>query len=99
MLSHRILSTGNLLKHYHGRHKGIATSYDEAKRLTINPAKPNFFRKYDTGLGHEKARKLALDLIVSNNLKLSLVESLSFQAFVAGHNPYVLIYIYNNIFI
>jgi hypothetical protein len=99
MLSHRILSTSNLLKHYHSRHKGIATSYDEAKRLTINLAKPNFFRKYDTRLGYEKARKLALNLIVLNNLKLSLIESPSFQAFVVGHNLYVLIYIYSNIFI
>jgi hypothetical protein len=87
MLSHRVLSTGNLLKHYHGRHKGVPTSSDEAKKLTINPTKLEFFRKYDTGLGHEKARKLALDLIVSNNLKLSLVESPSFRAFVTAHNP------------
>jgi len=96
MLSHRVLSTGNLLKHYHGRHKGVPTSHDEAKKLTINPAKPDFFCKYDTGLGHEKARKLALDLVVSNNLKLGLVESPSFRAFVAAHNPYVFIYIYHN---
>ena len=99
ILSHRILSTSNLLKHYHGRHKGIATSHNEAKRLTINPAKPNFFRKYNTRLGYKKACKLALNLIVLNNLKLSLIKSPLFRAFVVGYNPYVLIYIYSNIFI
>lgn len=89
MLSTRVTSTGNLLKHYHGRHKGIPTSHDEAKKLAINPPKSAFFRKYDSGLTHEKSRKLALDLVVSNNLKLSFVESPSFRAFVAAHNPYV----------
>jgi hypothetical protein len=78
MLLYRILSTSNLLKHYHSQHKGIATSYDKAKKLTINLAKLNFFCKYNTRLGYKKARKLALDLIVLNNLKLNLVKSLSF---------------------
>jgi len=101
MLLHKVLSTSNLLKHYHGRHKGITTSSNKAKKLAINPTKPNFFCKYDTGLGYNKACKLALNLIVSNNLQLSLVESPLFQAFIIGYNLYVLIYIYiySNIFI
>jgi len=87
MLSTKVTSTGNLLKHYHGRHRGIPTSHGEAKNLSINPPKSTFFRKYDTGLTAEKSRKLALDLVVSNNLKLGLVESPSFRAFVAAYNP------------
>lgn len=89
MLSTKVTSIGNLLKHYHARHKGVATSQSEARQLSTNPLKPDFFCKYSTGLSQDKARKLALDLIVSNNLKLGLVESPSFRAFVAGHNPYV----------
>jgi hypothetical protein len=91
MLSTKVTSTGNLLKHYYGRHRGIPTNHSEAKNLTINPPKSAFFRKYDTGLTAEKSRKLALDLVVSNNLKLGLVESPSFRAFVAAYNPYVFI--------
>jgi hypothetical protein len=91
MVSTKVTSTGNLLKHYHRRHRGIPTNYSEAKNLTINPPKSAFFCKYDTGLTAEKFCKLALDLVVSNNLKLGLVESPSFQAFVAAHNPYVFI--------
>ena len=36
---HKVLSTGNLLKHYHGRHKGIATSKAKAKQASnaLNP--------------------------------------------------------------
>jgi hypothetical protein len=36
---HRVLSTGNILKHYHSRHKGIATSKAEAKQVSnaLNP--------------------------------------------------------------
>jgi hypothetical protein len=89
MLSTKVTSTGNLLKHYHAQHKGVATSQSEARQLSTNPLRPDFFCKYNTGLSQDKAHKLALDLIVSNNLKLGLVESPSFRAFVAGHNLYV----------
>ena len=91
MVSTKVTSIGNLLKHYHGQHRGIPTSHSEAKNLTMHPPKSAFFRKYDTGLTAEKSRKLALDLVVSNNLKLGLVESPSFQAFVAAYNLYVFI--------
>jgi hypothetical protein len=96
--SNRVLSTGNLLKHYHGRHKGIATSKAEEKQVLNTPKSPqsSFFRKYDTGLSQEKSRKLTLDLVVSNNLPLKIVESLSFRRFLIGHNPYVFL---NNIMI
>jgi hypothetical protein len=88
---HRVLSTGNLLKHYQGWHKGIATSKTEEKQVsnTPNSTQPSFFRKYDTGLSYKKSRKLTLDLVVSNNLPLRIVESLSFRRWVVGHNPYV----------
>jgi hypothetical protein len=94
----RVLSTGNLLKHYHGRHKGIATSKAEEKQVLNTPKspQPGFFRKYDTGLSQEKSRKLTLDLVVSNNLPLKIVKSLSFRRFLIGHNPYVFL---NNIVI
>lgn len=79
--SHRVLSTGNLLKHYHSWHKGIATSKAKAKQVsnTLNLPQPSFFRKYNTRLSPEKSRKLTLDLVVSNNLPLRIVESLSFR--------------------
>lgn len=82
MLSTKVSSTGNLFKHYHARHKGIPTRQHEAKALsaTTTTNKPDFFRKYPGGLSQEKSRKLALNLNVSNNLQLSLVESVSFRA-------------------
>jgi hypothetical protein len=95
VLSAKVLSTGNLLKHYHSRHKDIPTNYKDAKdrsaAFAVAKPKEDFFRTYNTGLSSEKARKLLLNLIISNNLKLGLVESLSFRAFVAAHNPYVYI--------
>ena len=46
-----------------------------------------FFRKYDTSISAKKSRKHTLDLIVVNNLLLSIVKSLSFRAFVSAYNP------------
>ena len=98
---HRVLSTSNLLKHYQGQHKGIATSKTKEKQVlnTPNSTQPSFFRKYDTRLSHEKSRKLTLDLVVSNNLLLRIVESLSFRRWVVGYNPYVfLLYLTSNLY-
>jgi hypothetical protein len=102
MLSHRILSTSNLLKHYHSWHKGIATSHNEAKRLTINPTEPDFFRKYDTGLSYNKARKMAPDLIVLKQLKVkpcgeSLVPSFCCRTQPVRLNIYIAISLLNSL--
>ena len=48
--------------------------------MAITIDKPDFIRKYSGGFNQDKSRKLMLDLIVSNNLQLSLVESASFRA-------------------
>jgi hypothetical protein len=50
------------------------------KTTATTTDKPDFFRKYPGGFNQDKSRKLTLDLIVSNNLQLSLVESVSFRA-------------------
>ena len=71
MPSTKVPSTGNLLKHYHALHKSVAKSQSEAKQQSVSQIKPDFFRKYSSRLRQDKARKLALDLIVSINLKLS----------------------------
>ena len=100
MPSQNITSTSNLLKHYYGRHKGIPTSYSDAKaqkaRQTEAP-QPSFFRKYNTRtrttLSLERYRKLLLNMIVKNNLPLSLTDSLSFRELVDALNPLVF-YIY-----
>jgi hypothetical protein len=82
-ISTKILSTGNLLKHYYARHRDIPTSQQDAKVQSLKTTatttdKPDFFCKYPGGFNQDKSRKLTLDLIVSNNLQLSLVESVSF---------------------
>jgi hypothetical protein len=83
------------LKYYHSRHKNIPTNYKDARDRSAASAvaklKEDFFRIYNIGLSLEKACKLLLNLIVLNNLKLRLVKSLSFQAFVAVYNLYVYI--------
>jgi hypothetical protein len=85
MATTKVVSTGNLIKHYNNRHKGIPTSGAEDKQLKTE--KPEFFRKYNTGLSTDYVRKLILHVIVSNNLPLALVESLSFRALIEGLNP------------
>jgi hypothetical protein len=51
--------------------------------------RPDFFRKYNSGTG-DYIRKLILNVIVSNNLPLSLVESPSFRTLIEALNPAVL---------
>jgi hypothetical protein len=90
MPSAKVTSTSNLLKHYYGRHKAIPTSRGDAKaRAELEQLQPQsqFFRKYNTGLSPERYRKLVLNMIVKNNLPLSLVESPSFQELVTALNP------------
>jgi hypothetical protein len=96
MPSQKLTSTGNLLKHYHGRHKGIPTSHSDAKAQKAQQTKaeapqPSFFRKYNTGTGlsPEQYRKLLLNMIVKNNLPLSLTDSPSFRELVDALNPLV----------
>jgi hypothetical protein len=95
-VSTKILSTDNLLKHFYARHRDIPTSQQDAKVQSLKTMattidKPDFFHKYPGGFNQDKSRKLMLDLIVSNNLQLSLVESVSFQAWIEYYNPYVFI--------
>lgn len=89
----RLASTGNLIKHYLFRHKGIPTSEAEARKMESQSQteveKPEFFRKYSVGLTIDHFRKLLLHVIVSNNLPLRLVESPSFRALIEALNPYV----------
>jgi hypothetical protein len=77
--SAKVISTGNLLKHYYRQHKSIPTSCSDAKAWT-KPAQPQspFFCKYSTGLSLKRYQKLLLNMIVKNNLLLSLVESALF---------------------
>lgn len=96
MPSTRVLSTGNLLKNYHARHRGIPTSFKEAQEAqklkstpTSSSSQTQFFRKYGSQLSQDRVRKLILDTILSNNLPLRLVESPSFRALMAYLNPYV----------
>jgi hypothetical protein len=88
MPSNKVTSTGNLLKHYHSRHKGIPTNRADAK-AQIESEKPqsDFFRKCNTRLMPERYRKLVLNMIVKNDLPLSLVESPSFRELVNALNP------------
>jgi hypothetical protein len=79
VLSAKVLSIGNFLKHYHGQHKDIPTNYKDTRdylaAFAIAKPKEDFFRTYNTGLSSEKAYKLLLDLLILNNLKLCLVNS------------------------
>jgi hypothetical protein len=67
------------------RHRDIPTSQQDAKVQSLKTTatttdKPDFFHKYPSGFNQDKSCKLTLDLIVSNNLQLNLVESALFQA-------------------
>jgi hypothetical protein len=82
MPSQKVTSTSNLLKHYYRRHKGIPTSYSDAKaqkaqQTKVETLQPSFFYKYNTktGLLLKRYRKLLLNIIVKNNLLLSLTNS------------------------
>jgi hypothetical protein len=88
MLTTRVLSTGNLIKHYNNHYKDIPTSAAKERSLKRleQPDLPTFFRKYSARLG-DHIRKLILQVIVANNLPLSLVESPSFQTLIEGLNP------------
>jgi hypothetical protein len=87
MLTTRVVSTSNLIKHYNTHHKDIPTSIAEEQQLK-RPEKAEFFKKYNAGIGTgDHIRKLILEVIVSNNLPLSLVESPSFQALIEALNP------------
>jgi hypothetical protein len=74
-------------------HKEIPRSL-QAERVLKKPEQPetpSFFRKYSSGSGtSDTIRKLILQVIVSNNLPLSLVESTSFQALIEALNPTVM---------
>ena len=81
------MSTSNLVKHYQTHHKDIPTSIAEDRQLK-RLEKAEFFKKYNAGTtARDYIRKLILQVIVSNNLPLSLVESPSFQALIEGLNP------------
>ena len=84
----KLQSTGNLNQHYVIHHKGILRSLIEERRLKNpqQPETPDFFRKYSSRIG-DNIRRLTLNVIVSNNLPLSLVDSPSFQALVEALNP------------
>ena len=83
----RVVSTGNLIKHYLFWHKGILMT--EAKERKLQTKKPIFFKKHSVGLTVDNIRKLILQVIVCNNLPLRLVESPSFRALIKGLNLYV----------
>jgi hypothetical protein len=90
----RVVSTRNFIKHYNKLHKGIPTSFAKEKQLKKpekekEKDKPDFFRRYNTRTmsAAELFRKLVLDVIVSNNLPLSLVESSSFRKLIETLNP------------
>jgi hypothetical protein len=87
----RVASTGNLIKHYTTHYKDIPTSAIEERQLKAPDRleRPDFFRKYNSGT-EDYIRKLILNVIVSNNLPLSLVESPSFQTLIEALNPAVL---------
>jgi hypothetical protein len=83
----QVVSTGNLIKHYNNRHKNIPTSLAKEKQMeTLDREKPEFFQTYSSGSIDEHFRKLILHVIVSNNLPLSLVESLSFRLLISTLN-------------
>jgi hypothetical protein len=92
VLGTRLASTGNLIKHYNTHHKDVPTSVTEERQMKKpdQSQKPDFFRKYGSGIG-DHIRKLSLYVIVSNNLLLSLVESPSFRALIEALNPAVLL--------
>jgi hypothetical protein len=75
----QLASTSNLIKHYNNYHKGVPTSVSKERQIK----KPDqlerldFFRKYSSKTG-DYIWKLTLNVIVSNNLLLLLVESPSF---------------------
>ena len=90
MPSAKVTSTSNLLKHYYRWHKAIPTSCSDAKawaELEQLQPQSQFFRKYNTRLSLERYQKLVLNMIIKNNLPLSLVESSSFQELVTALNP------------
>jgi hypothetical protein len=53
------------------------------------PERLDFFRKYSSKT-RDHIRKLILNVVVSNNLPLSLVESPSFRALIEALNPAIL---------
>jgi hypothetical protein len=92
ILGTRLLSTGNLIKHYTTHHKDVPTSIAEERQMKKpdQPGRPEFFRKYGFGNG-DHIRKLILYMIMSNNLPLSLVESPLFGALIEALNLAVLL--------
>jgi hypothetical protein len=86
----RLQSTGNLNQHYVIHHKGVPRSLIKERQLKNpqQPETPGFFRKYSSRIG-DNIRRLTLNVIVSNNLPLSLVDSPSFRALVEALNPSV----------
>jgi hypothetical protein len=75
----KLQSTGNLNQHYTVHHKGVPKSLIEERQLKKpqQPETSDFFRKYSSRTG-DNIQRLILNVIVSNNLPLSLVESPSF---------------------
>jgi hypothetical protein len=74
----KLLSTGNLNRHYTIYYKGVPTSLIEERQLKkLQSETPDFFRVYSSRT-RDNIRRLILYVIVSNNLLLSLVESPSF---------------------
>jgi hypothetical protein len=91
ILGTRLASTSNLIKHYNNHHKDVLTSVTEERQMKKPDqlGRPDFFRKYSSKTG-DHIQKLTLNVIVSNNLLLSLVESPSFRALIEALNPTVL---------
>jgi hypothetical protein len=84
----KVTSTGNLIKHYDSRHKGIPTTEKEAseQRRAIENGQ-QFFKKPYRVLTQEEFRKLLLEFIICNNLALRICKSLSFQALIEALQP------------
>jgi hypothetical protein len=75
----RLASTSNLIKYYNNYYKDILTSATKERQMKKldQPERPDFFRKYSFRT-KDYIQKLILNVVVSNNLLLSLVESPSF---------------------
>jgi hypothetical protein len=75
----QLASTSNLIKHYNNYYKDILTSATKEQQMKKldRLERSDFFRKYSSKT-KDYIQKLILNVVVSNNLLLSLVESPSF---------------------
>jgi hypothetical protein len=87
----RLASTSNFIKHYNNYYKDISTSATKERQMKKPdwPERPDFFKKYSFRT-KDYIQKLILNVVVFNNLPLSLVESPSFRALIEALNPAIL---------